>query len=192
MANKQTVKILALDDEDSITLFFKIALEINGFVVDAFNDPVAALAYLKDTKEDYDLLIIDIKMPNMNGFQFYENVEAVLTSREKKVPRACFLTALEMAVKEEYESRLSKWKETPLFIRKPISVVALSKLASELTTSMKAPTALKLTATCQMSEPTSCRYCGAVLDDKAVFPFSKVEIFDNREYFCNNPKCSYS
>ena len=188
-ANAQTARVIVIDDDDSVSLFFKIALEINGYAVDVFNDPTDALSYIKNTKQDYCLLIIDIKMPKMDGFEFYEKAEAILVNQGKRVPRACFLTALEMTVKEQYENKLSNWKEMPLFIRKPISAVALSKLASELTASTKPSTPLTLTETYQMRDPVSCRHCGALLDDKPQFPFAKAELLDDKEYFCNNPEC---
>ena len=60
-------RILLVDDEPDITLSFNIVLEDNGFVVDAFNDPLLALSSFK--QGIYDLALLDIKMPKMNGFE---------------------------------------------------------------------------------------------------------------------------
>jgi DNA-binding response OmpR family regulator len=57
-----------VDDEYDIALTFSIVLEDNGFVVDAFNDPLLALSSLKQGL--YVLALLDIKMPKMNGFDF--------------------------------------------------------------------------------------------------------------------------
>jgi two-component system CheB/CheR fusion protein len=62
-------KILIVDDEPDITTALKMYLEIQGFQVDAFTDPVYALAQFK--AGFYRLLILDIKMPEMNGFELY-------------------------------------------------------------------------------------------------------------------------
>jgi DNA-binding response OmpR family regulator len=59
-------RIMVVDDEADITLQLSVVLEENGFKVDPFND---ALLALENFKPDlYDLLILDIKMPKMNGF----------------------------------------------------------------------------------------------------------------------------
>jgi DNA-binding response OmpR family regulator len=79
-------RILIIDDEDDINLLFKIVLEDNGFKVDTFNDPLVALQNF--TAGSYDLLILDMLMPNMNGFELYEKIK-MLDDKTK----ICFLTA---------------------------------------------------------------------------------------------------
>ena len=64
--------VLERDDEDYVNLLFKIVLEDNGFKVDTFNDPFEALQNF--TAGSYDLLLIDIVMPKMNGFQLYQKM----------------------------------------------------------------------------------------------------------------------
>ena len=61
-----TKKILVIDDESDVTFTIKNILEDDGFVVDTFNDPILALNYYKVNL--YDLIILDIKMPKMDGF----------------------------------------------------------------------------------------------------------------------------
>ncbi len=61
-----TKKILVIDDESDVTFTIKNILEDNGFAVDTFNDPILALNYYK--VNFYDLIILDIKMPKMDGF----------------------------------------------------------------------------------------------------------------------------
>jgi DNA-binding response OmpR family regulator len=58
---------MIVDDEPYITLPFKMGLENNGFLVDTFNDPQVALSNFKTGV--YDLFILDIKMPKINGFE---------------------------------------------------------------------------------------------------------------------------
>jgi PleD family two-component response regulator len=75
--NKNTIKkypyrILLVDDEADISLTFSIVLEDNGFVVNAFNDPLLALSSFKQGL--YALALIDIKMPKMNGFDLYRQI----------------------------------------------------------------------------------------------------------------------
>ena len=79
-------KILIVDDEPDICLTLANVLEGNGFVVDTFDDPLLAL---QDFRKDlYDLLILDIKMEKMNGFELYEEIRMI----DDKV-KVCFLTA---------------------------------------------------------------------------------------------------
>jgi DNA-binding response OmpR family regulator len=61
-------------------------LESNGFIVDSFENPRLALDNSKP--HFYDLLILDIKMPEMSGFSFYSEI----TKLDKKI-KVCFLTA---------------------------------------------------------------------------------------------------
>ena len=76
---KSNNRILLVDNEPDIALAFKIGLEDNGFVVNAFNDPEIASANFKDGL--YDLLLLDIKMPKMDGIEFYQRMKQI----DKKV-----------------------------------------------------------------------------------------------------------
>jgi CheY-like chemotaxis protein len=107
-------RILVVDDEPDITLTLKAGLEIVGlFDVDAFNDPESAL---KSFKPDYyALILIDIMMPKISGFELYERLKKV--DPDIKV---CFLTASEMYYERNRgieHCALNK----DLFLQKPIS-----------------------------------------------------------------------
>jgi DNA-binding response OmpR family regulator len=82
-------KILLVDDELDIASSLKIGLEDNGFVVDIFNDAVLALSNFKAGV--YDLVLLDVKMPQINGFELYEKIREI----DSKV-KACFITAYEV------------------------------------------------------------------------------------------------
>jgi len=80
-------KIMTIDDESDITFTFKIGFEDTGlFTVDTFNDPRAALFRFKPGM--YDLLLIDIRMPQMSGYELYKEIRKI--DAEIKV---IFLTA---------------------------------------------------------------------------------------------------
>jgi len=79
-------RILIVDDEDDINLLFKMVLEDNGFKVDTFNDPLEALQNF--TTGFYDLSLLDLVMPKMNGFELYQKIRML----DDKV-KICFLTA---------------------------------------------------------------------------------------------------
>ena len=79
-------RILIVDDEDDVNLLFKMVLEDNGYKVDTFNDPLVALQNF--TAGSYDLLLLDMVMPNMNGFELYQKMR-MLDDKAK----ICLLTA---------------------------------------------------------------------------------------------------
>jgi DNA-binding response OmpR family regulator len=104
-------RILVVDDESDICFVLQSVLGENGFVVDSYDDPHIAL---KKFKADlYNLVILDIKMPELNGFSLYREIKKL----DKKV-KVCFLTAGEMynAVPSDIFSSLP----ANCFIRKPI------------------------------------------------------------------------
>jgi DNA-binding response OmpR family regulator len=113
-------RIAVVDDEPDITTIFKKGLECHGFAVDTFNDPQAALASFKPNY--YDLMIIDIRMPIINGFDLYRE----LKKRDNSV-RVCFLTAFEIYY-EEFR-KLFPTIDVKAFIRKPVSI---SNLVSQI------------------------------------------------------------
>ncbi len=83
-------RVMIVDDEQDITTVFRIGLENNQFIVTTFNDPIEALSRFKPGL--FDLLILDIRMPGMNGFQLYHKIRDI----DDKV-KVCFLTAFEEA-----------------------------------------------------------------------------------------------
>ena len=66
--------MFVVDNEPDITLAFSMALEDNGFVVDAFNDPLLALESFQEEWEIIWLELIDVKMPKMNGRELAERL----------------------------------------------------------------------------------------------------------------------
>src|ERR687887_1689101 len=94
---KNNNRILLVDDEPDISLLFKTVLKDEGFKVDSFTDPQLALSNFKP--DFYDLVVLDIKMPDMNGFQLYREIKKI----DSKL-KVCFLTASEMYY-EEYRKK---------------------------------------------------------------------------------------
>ena len=117
---KNTKSVLIVDDEPDVNLSLKIALEENGFEVDAFDDPVTALDHFK--KGAYDLLILDIVMPKMHGFELYREIRNI--DNEVKI---CFLTAGEM-----YYGAYADIFDESQFIRKPIENKELVNKVNEM------------------------------------------------------------
>lgn len=110
---------MVVDDESDLTLFFSMALEYHGFDVEAFNDPRKALSNFK--RDYYDLVVLDIKMPEMDGFELYRKIKDIDPNA-----KACFLTASELYYKEFRMKEYSALDKN-LFIRKPIENEELIK-----------------------------------------------------------------
>ncbi|MGH9985819.1 MAG: response regulator [Nitrososphaeraceae archaeon] len=112
-------RIMIVDDEQDVTFLFKIILEgIHQELsfcckVDSFNDPLVALENYRVGL--YDLLIIDVVMPKMDGFRLYKEIR----KKDKKV-KVCFLTAGEMYY-EEYRKHVFPEISADWVIRKPLS-----------------------------------------------------------------------
>jgi two-component system, OmpR family, response regulator ChvI len=112
-------RILIVDDEPDITSVFKLVLADTGFEVDVFNDPLVALSNFKTNS--YDLLLLDIRMPKMNGFELYQKIKEI----DDKV-KVCFMTAFDV-YHEEFKKEFPTSDEVKYFIRKPIAIADLVK-----------------------------------------------------------------
>ena len=120
-------KIFLVDNEIDITYALENALEDYGFKVDSFNDPILALNNYK--ANFYDLVILDIKMPKMDGFELYIK----LREKDPKV-KICFLTASELFYEEFRNARLKLGEKVgeEYFIQKPIKTEDLIKKINTL------------------------------------------------------------
>ena len=112
---------MVVDDELDICLVLKIVLENNGFIVNYYYNPVLALDEFKSNF--YDLIILDIQMQGINGFQLYREIRRKKDSKSK----ICFLTATETIFDIAY-------KFTPVytFIRKPVENKELIRIINDL------------------------------------------------------------
>jgi two-component system, OmpR family, response regulator ChvI len=141
-------RILLVDDDPDILTTFKAGLEEYGYAtVDAFNDSELALSNFKT--DYYDLLLLDIRMPKMNGFELYREMEKKIeveqqqqqqqqqqddnanVNGKKTTVKVCFITAYEV-----YYNTLKKdfpGLDVGCFIKKPIRIQDLiTQIQSEL------------------------------------------------------------
>jgi two-component system, OmpR family, response regulator ChvI len=106
-------RIMIVDDEPDITESIRNGLVKKGFEVSTYNDPVKALdEYVPSA---HDLLLLDIRMPKMNGFELYREIK-----KKDGDVKTCFFTAFEVYY-EEFR-KLFPTLQVKCFIRKPISI----------------------------------------------------------------------
>jgi len=120
-------RVMIVDDEQDITAIFKVGLERNEFIVTTYNDPLKAISDFKPGK--YDLLILDVRMPGMNGFELYSKIRNV--DNQVKV---CFLTAFD-EYRSEFKNTFPFLDEVKCFLKKPITIQDMVKRLLELSNS---------------------------------------------------------
>ena len=113
-------KVLIIDDEPDVNTVLKMVLDQNGFNANSYDDPILALENFK--AGSYDLLLLDIKMPEMDGFHLYQEMKRI----DSKV-KVCFLTASEMFYESFRDEEECCAIDKNLFIRKPIENEELIK-----------------------------------------------------------------
>jgi DNA-binding response OmpR family regulator len=118
-------RILIIDDEEDITIALRTVLEEYGFKTDSYTDPVLALKNFKNGQ--YDLVILDIKMPGFDGFLLYEKLKKI--DSDVKI---CFLTASEYFRKEIRKEHGFDEFNQELFLRKPIEINDLVRVVEKL------------------------------------------------------------
>jgi DNA-binding response OmpR family regulator len=123
----QEMKVLLVDNERDVTYAIRTVLEDNGFEVDSFNDPILVCDTYKSNY--YDLVILDIKMPKMDGFQLYDCIR----QKDEKT-KICFLTASELFYESLRQARnlLGDVLGEQYFIQKPIKTDELIRRLIDL------------------------------------------------------------
>lgn len=118
---------MIVDDEQDITTMFRIGLEKNEFIVTTYNDPSEALSKFRPGM--YDLLLLDIRMPGINGFELYQKMRDM----DEKV-KVCFLTAFE-EYRNDFKKSFPALDEVKCYLKKPITVSDLITRLVELANS---------------------------------------------------------
>jgi DNA-binding response OmpR family regulator len=123
--DRKNKRILLEDDEPDVTYTLEIVLEDNGFMVDSYTDPTLALSNFKPGL--YDLLLLDIRMPKMNGFDLYQKMKEIDSN-----VKICFLTASELFYEKYRKISAYPRVDKEKFIQKPLRTEELIHRLNEI------------------------------------------------------------
>lgn len=113
--------ILVVDDELDAAISIRMILEDSQYSVEIYTDPLKALLEFKPKR--YDLILLDVRMPVMNGFLLYQRLREIDNNC-----KVCFITAFEIyydSLKEFFPNL-----DVQCFIQKPITKERLLDIVS--------------------------------------------------------------
>ena len=117
--DKPLADLLVVDDDSDIAYVLKRALLKNGFLVTAFTSPEEALKNFKSNSEDYDLMLSDIRMPEMSGIRLARKVKEI----NPKV-KVVLMTSFE--IRDNEFSKVFPSTQVDGFLQKPIRIKDLT------------------------------------------------------------------
>jgi len=97
-------RVMVVDDNKDILRTLKIGLEDGGFSIEAYSEPFTVLSIFKaiygnkgesPVHMPYDLLLIDVKMPELNGVELTKEIKKLATDANAIPPPICFITAFD-------------------------------------------------------------------------------------------------
>jgi two-component system, cell cycle sensor histidine kinase and response regulator CckA len=106
--------IVVVDDEPDLSILFSEAVKSAGFESVSFDDPLAALQYIRDSHSKIALLLTDWKMPQMNGYELMKQVTKIDES-------------IKVMLMSAFELEKDKLREINMnaYLRKPIHITQL-------------------------------------------------------------------
>jgi two-component SAPR family response regulator len=117
--------LLVVDDDHDIASLIKVGLEKIGLLVSSFTDPLLALEEFSKNPPDYEVVISDIRMPSMNGYEFVKQVKKI--NRKVKV---ILMSAFEIEDKEFH--RILPSIKIDGFLQKPFSMSKLYDMLKQV------------------------------------------------------------
>ena len=119
-------KILVVDDEQDIVFTLKTILNEAGFSVDAFTNPSVAFEMFRPEK--YELIILDIRMLGINGFELYMK----LLEQDSSI-KVLFLTAVnEFSMYSKFKSSVSPMSGKRDYLQKPVDLTKLLQCVDDM------------------------------------------------------------
>jgi DNA-binding NtrC family response regulator len=118
--------IAIIDDEKDLLFVYKKALELQGLRVVTFNDSSAALIELRERHNKYSLVLVDIRMPKVNGYQMVNEVKSV-----DPLIKTILMSAYDVS-ELEVQSKLNDDVIIDSIMHKPFSLIKLINIVNTL------------------------------------------------------------
>lgn len=118
---QKTSSVLLIDDDEDVLTVLKRSLEIKGVNTYGYTNPVLAVEHFRNNAANYDIVLTDIRMPQMNGFEVARAVKEI-----RPDIKLVFITAFEIN-KSEFEKVLPSTK-VDAFITKPIKLATFVEI----------------------------------------------------------------
>jgi DNA-binding NtrC family response regulator len=115
---KPPARILIVDDERDIAEVITAGLKRDGLLAEAFTDPAKALEHFREHSQDYCLAVIDIRMPNISGYELARKFETINPNVKKVLMSAYEIHQREFA-------RVMPSTKIDDFARKPFTIPEL-------------------------------------------------------------------
>lgn len=122
--------VCLVDDEIDITLVIRKGLEQDGFIVHEYNDSIKAWEYFKENGKNCTVVLSDIKMPGMSGFEFCRRVKELR-------PEAPVILMTAFEINQSEFSKVMPHTTVDGFMKKPISLKQLKESINEITSKVK-------------------------------------------------------
>ncbi len=111
--HKKLSSVLLIDDDQDIPMILKRSLELKAMNIDGLTNPVLAVEHFRNNAANYDIMMTDIRMPEMNGFEVASAAKEI-----RQDIKLAFITAFEIN-KSEFEKVLPSTK-VDASITKPV------------------------------------------------------------------------
>ena len=116
--------VLAVDDDSDIVTMVEKGLQTHGFKVSAFTDPAMALEQFKVNCKDYTMILSDIRMPGMNGYELIKKAKEI-----HKQVKIVLMSAFEIN-EMEFHNILPDIK-VDAFLQKPFHIQQLNEVVEK-------------------------------------------------------------
>jgi DNA-binding response OmpR family regulator len=132
MANSE--QILVLDDDFDIVSLIKISLQKNQFNVFAFTDPFLALEHFELNSRNYGLVLSDMRMPGMPGFEFVRKVREINPRVKILIMSAFEISDLEFSRALPSHTKIDGFVQKPILPKELIKIIKihLHKISKEI------------------------------------------------------------
>lgn len=124
-AQQKNAAILLIDDDEDILSIFKNSLKAAGYSTYGFINPIAAFEHFKQDPKAYQIIITDVRMPGMSGFELVKEIRRI--NPDVKI---IMTSSFEMSMNEV--ERVLPSLKIDVFVNKPVRLAKLNDIVKNL------------------------------------------------------------